>query len=85
MTYIHCFVSLFSFAPVFINEDGRSRCLGCTSVNDLPKTLMAHCVQNDVHHIRLFGNHLMTSQIREETETLFETNYANHTIEIEVN
>lgn len=85
MTYIYCCVNLFSFASVFISEDGRSRRVGCAPVSELPKTLMAHCMQNDIHHIHLFGNNSIASQIREETETLFETNYANHSIEIEVN
>lgn len=85
MSYIYCWVNLFTFAPIFISEDGKGRRLGCAPIDTLPEALVAHCVENDIHHIRLFGNNSISSQIEEEVETLFRINYTNHPIEIEVN
>lgn len=84
MKYIVCSYNMFDlFQSIYLVEtDHIPQLIGHGLIKDLPDMLLSLCSQYETYKIKLFGN---TDVLIELQEQIFNLNYANYPIEIEVN
>jgi len=83
MPIIYCTINIFDYEQEVFSGDGKR--IGRAPLKDLPKFIVEHCKESDVHKVCLNGLSAYTKEVRDKINTYNKTKYEDFEIEVEVN